>query len=626
MRHRRSPRSSFPRVFPWLWPAIVLLMVSSGVDVAWGCVLGGVAAPRAHLWRGRLETQLQALLSGTRDERLKAAARSADLFERRSIETPDPSDPEPEEIAWALLNAIEMQPDDFVGWSILDSFIGSPNRGVHMLLRDALHASSPNVRARAVRFFTYNDDDEAMPALESLWEGGLPEWARADLIEALARQKSSRYAEDFIRLTADDDPGVALAAVEALDDLDDVRSLPRMLELARTGGPALSPAALSALASWPESDEAFRFVLASSFGEGRTKGLALGVLGVFRRAEGDQRLLEVLDGPDADPDDPLHGLLLRLAAARALEDSDLPGVTESILRLMTTEAEAHEWVVGGGLILLHKRDDPAALPGLAALAPVIRSEDREAYDDLVEYLGRSNPSDTHGTLISTECNLGPPDPDDPDTWHVVAPCGFRSIRCSDGPAFAGSSWLEKRIPDGTLLTVDDRFDRDGKTWGYADWDDGICWVPMDLLGRGAATRANPPDSLNPEIDVPAGALASKTAKRLVGSGVLEVLDQEGDVAGVAFHLELQGPTLVSLLEAIRDDARRAVADDMDDVVEEAAAPRDDETALDDSGAAGGDEVVTESPDEAGGDDVAPENSDEVGGVEAVEDPDDGEEN
>jgi len=67
MRHRRSPRSSPPRLFPRLWPAIVLLIVSSGVDVAWGCIRGGVVAPRAHLWRGRLESQLQALNTGTRE-------------------------------------------------------------------------------------------------------------------------------------------------------------------------------------------------------------------------------------------------------------------------------------------------------------------------------------------------------------------------------------------------------------------------------------------------------------------------------------------------------------------------------------------------------------------------------
>src|SRR5262245_48198296 len=219
MRHRRSPRSSFPRLFPRLWPAIVLLIVTSGVDVAWGCVRGGVVAPRQALWRSRLQSQLRALNTGTREERLEAAGRGEDLFERAGDEAADASDPEPDEIALALLNAIEMQADDFVAWSIVDDFIGGSNPGIHLLLRDALHASSPNVRARAVSFFTWNDDAEAAPDLESLWNGGVPEWARADLITALAEQESTRYAEDFIRLTGDDDPAVALAAVEALDEL-----------------------------------------------------------------------------------------------------------------------------------------------------------------------------------------------------------------------------------------------------------------------------------------------------------------------------------------------------------------------------------------------------------------------
>jgi HEAT repeat protein len=590
MRHRRSPLSSYPRFFPRSWPAIVLLIVSSGVDVAWGCVRGGVVAPRAHLWRGRLESQLQALNTGTREERLEAAGRSAELFERANNEAADPSDPEPEEIAWALLNAIEMQPDDFVGWSIVDGFIGSSNRGVRLLLRDALRASSPNVRARAVRFFTLNDDDEAAPALESLWEGGLPEWARADLITALAGSKSTRYAEDFIRLTADDDPSVAFAAVEALDKLDDIRALPRMLELARDGGPALSLAALDALSSWPESDEAFQVVLASTFAKGPARGRALALLGGFRRTEGDERLLELVNGSE-------DGIGLRLTAARALENSDLPAVTDAILHLLETAGgDDHAGVIGQGLRILRNRDDPGALPGLIALAPSIEEGDRDSYDELVEYLGRTDTIDTHSVLISTECNFGPPDPDDPDTWHVMAPCGVRSIRCAEGPAFPGESWLEKRLPDGTLVTLLDRFDRDGETWALADWDSGLCWVPMSLLERGAATGARPPDRLNPEIDLPAGALVSKRAQQFVESGVVEVLDREDDAVGVAFHLELQGSTLVSLVQELRDDARRAVAEQVDDVVEELA-PHDDEAALDDAADTGGDDVALEEPDE-----------------------------
>jgi hypothetical protein len=146
------------------------------------------------------------------------------------------------------------------------------------------------------------------------------------------------------------------------------------------------------------------------------------------------------------------------------------------------------------------------------------------------------------------------------------------------------------------VTLSDRFDRDGETWGLADWDSGFCWVPMSLLERGAATGARPPDRLNPEIDLPAGALASRRAQQLVASGVVEVLDREDEAVGVAFHLELQGPTLVSLVEELRDDARRAVAEQMNDVVEDLA-PHDDDAALDDAEDAGGDDVALEEPDE-----------------------------
>ncbi|HET8947779.1 MAG TPA: HEAT repeat domain-containing protein [Candidatus Polarisedimenticolia bacterium] len=499
---------------------------------------------------------------------------------------------------WALLNAIEMQADDFVGWSILDDFIGSGDPAVHLLFRDALHASSSNVRARAVEFFSYNEDAEAAPLLESLWDGDVPEWARADLITALADNGSTRYAEDFIRLTADEDPAVAVAAVEALDELDDIRALPRLLDLARAGGPFLSLAALEALSSWPESDEAFRFILESSFDRGAKQTAALRALGIFQRLEGDERLLEVLTGSEDDPDQPELNSSLRVIAGRSLEESELQGVTDAILDLMSAaHGEDGDWVLGEGIRILHNRNDPAALPGLTVLSPRIPHGLRDKYDELIEYLGRSDHTASTTTLISTECSFAPPDPDDPATRHVVAPSGLRSIRCAEGPGVAGESWLERRLPDGELVTLFDRFDRGGETWGEVDAPDGVCWVPLRLLERGAATGARPPDPLNPEIDLPAGALASKTARSLLKADVLEVLDQEDDAVAVAFHLEPSGPTLVSLLEAMRDDARRAVTDQMEDVLDEFSEPDGGDVALDDSAGAEGDDVALDEPEE-----------------------------
>jgi HEAT repeat protein len=555
-------------------PAIVLLVVTSGVDVAWGCLLGRVVDPKeaTQHWRKHLEAELAILYSGTIDERLDAAERVAALFVRADDEAPDPSDPGEDEVALALGNVIALQPDEYVSWTVVDALMLRDREAVHPLLRDALGASSPNVRAHAVRSFQDHEDGEATPFLEDLWGAGLPEWARPDLVLALAHQGSKRYLDEFLHLAAGEDPALALAAIAALETLADERAIPTLVESTRAESPAVIVAAMDALSSWPDSDEAFRTILAISRGSGEERGEAIDLLAGFERPEGDERLLEVLTAPGQAS--------LRLDAARGLENSDLPGVTEAIVALLDDD---REWFIGDVLVLLHNRNDPAALSGLASMTPPAGDNVRKELDDLIEYLGRQD-TDDRTVIVSTSCGSSSPDPDDPGTDYLEAPRGSHSVRCDRGPGIAGESWFDGRIPDGAPVTLLDRFDRDGATWALVEWDSD-CWVPMTALGRGKPAAADPPGRLDPELDLPAGALASKKARHLIDSGVIEVLDTEGDVAGVAFHLELGGPTLVTLLEGLRTDARRAVEDQLDDVLDVAGDLEDewaDESAPDDS--------------------------------------------
>ena len=557
MRHRRSPRSAPAfRITPLL-PAIVLLVVTSGVDVAWGCLLGRVVETKeaTQHWRKRLEAELAILYSGPIDERLDAAERVAALFVRADDEAPDPSDPGEDEVALALGNVIALQPDEYVSWTVVDALMLRDREVVHPLLREALGASSPNVRAHAVRSFQDHQDGEATPLLEDLWGAGLPEWARPDLVLALAHQGSKRYLDEFLHLAADEDPALALAAIAALETLDDERAIPTLVESTRAASPAVRIAAMDALSSWPDSDEAFRTILAISRGSGEERGEAIDLLVGFQRPEGDERLLEVLTAPGE--------ARVRLDAARGLEDSDLPGVTEAVLDLLDDD---REWFISDVLDVLHNRNDPAALPRLEAMTPPDGDSVREQLDDLVAYLGREDLEDDRTTTVSVSCSLRITDSDDPDSWHIEAPRGLHSVRCDRGPGIAGESWFDRRIPDGAMVTLEDRFDRDGATWGLVEWDSD-CWVPMTALGQGKQVSADPPGRLDPELDLPAGALASKRARHLIETGVIEVLDTEGDVAGVAFHLELGGPTLVTLLEGLRADARHAVEDQLDDVLD-----------------------------------------------------------
>ena len=590
MRHRRIPRTTSavpPSLRPW--PAIALLIVSTSVDVAWGRG-GSVSQPRRReAEHQRLEQTLRALFKDRLPGFFAKATAPADDGEDAtppctSDDPPSPPD-EPPEVAMfiSVLTEVFSMPDDYLGWTMLDEILddGSTTPEAAPLLLAALEAPSPNIRARALDYFADLAEplEDALPLLESLWEGGLPDWARTDLIAALARQESPSHLEDFLALTSDPDPLVRLAAIDALTELPGEEALERLLELARTGERSERRVALLGVGSHTSSEKALATVLAAAREDDPLESQAIGLLTGFPQSEAEERLLEYIRGVGVDPE-------LKLQAAKGMVYSEQPGVTDALLDLLdrpeVQETSTHVLRV---LEMLRDRGDPAAVPRLREQAQA-RGGDGSDYGVLSRYLTGEADEAPKWTIVS--CEVASLDVDGPSTWHVVAPRGRGSVRCSDGPGMPGESWLESRIHDGALVTIEKRFDRD-ETWARLGFGDAEgCWVPQRFLERGAGPEVWPIDPDAPELDLPAEALAPRAVRRLIRKGAIEPFDSEAGVVGVVLHPRVGGPTIEDLFAALQDGPGIAAADRMDDIldeIEEAA----EEAAIDASDRSGEDE-------------------------------------
>jgi len=239
-------------------PAIVLLLVTPGVDVAWGssgCILtvdGEVdeeeGAPASGSWRTRLEQSLKAMWTGSLQDRLEAIAAADELLEVDGNEDEeDPDNPTPEEIADRLIEFLDSEPDEWVVWNLLDTLEFDEGEAVRSLFRAALSSSSPTLRAKAAGFYIFEEDPEAVPLLEELWDTGVPEWGLDDLMSALVNQGSTTHLPAFLRRTGDPDPRVRRSAILALADLHDETTLPHLLALARADDARTRGAAIVAL-------------------------------------------------------------------------------------------------------------------------------------------------------------------------------------------------------------------------------------------------------------------------------------------------------------------------------------------------------------------------------------------
>src|SRR5262249_46242937 len=146
--------------------------------------------------------------------------------------------------------------DDWISSRLLQNLSEHPCELLNPLYRDALTDPSPNVRWRAIQWFRSQSDPESVEFLEDLWSSEERPWVRADIMEALAWNNSSRFVKEWLRLARGEDTALAIAAIHALKALENEEFIPDLAALSRGDSQVLRAAAIQALASWPDSQDA----------------------------------------------------------------------------------------------------------------------------------------------------------------------------------------------------------------------------------------------------------------------------------------------------------------------------------------------------------------------------------
>ena len=508
-----------------------------------------IGATRASGGAPDIAASLRALTTGSLEERIEAAEDADTLVGRLKS---DPSGLSSEDLVARLIDAMGQETDDWVSRTMLEALIVEDNRSLSPLFRAAIESHSPNLRAIALRWYMIQDDPNALDDLEGLWDEGVPPWARSDLMDALVEQGSTRFNRDFIRLAVASDRAVRVRALAALGKMVDDDGLTVLMEASREPDRRLAATAIDSLTKWPDSEAALDAVLSAARSGAPARYDALKALASFPQERSGQRLIEVLRDPDSGS---FHEV-----AAESLRDSDHPEATGALVKRLRLAFEADEESLANTILnVLSDRDDPEALPDLRMIAASLDPDgaDRPPQSALLELIADLDPdassvAGNHGFSVTLSCGLDVPDPDDPEVRHIVAPRGRATVRCWQRPGSAGESWDTARIPSGALFVPQDYFERNGETWMLAESPDGDdCWVPERLSARGAGAGAPRSATLH-EIDLPAAALRTSLARKLLASEAIDSFDEEDEVVGVVIRMDPKDPRLVRWSDELLD--------------------------------------------------------------------------
>jgi HEAT repeat protein len=554
-------RSPAPRVLRVLTVLSVLLAVLFGSGTA----------------RASEDDVLGVLLNGTAQERLRAADDVSSILQHGVLYSGAGDPRSIDDMVDSLIHFLRLETDDWISRALLDSLVWDDNPALNRLYRAALDSGSVNLNAMGIRHFTLRTDPDAVEALESLWERGVPSWVRPELIRALAEHGSATYLAEFMRLARDDDPDVREAAIEALGTLAREEAIPVLRRLARDGTREDQEGALEALGAFPKSDEAFAAVMhAGQEGEQAIKATAVRTLGRFGRPEADALLIAWLEEPD--------GLDLRVTIARALADSEHPDATAALVRLLhQPDVTPASWIASVVVNILHNRDDPDAVPGLRDLAGT---------QELIDYLSRDRSDGDRTIIVTTSCSFGAPiSPDDPRAWRVAPPPPFETIRCWAGPDLPGDPDDDERIVAGTLVRITDHFEARDASWvEIAGNGADSCWVPMRALEKGSATGTPvswPRRHVRHEFDIATSDLDSTRVVRLAEAGLLEVFDPGPEISAAALEIDRTDADQIALLAASISDLESSLDTAIESILGEIQPPEEGEDGeLEQPGAAG----------------------------------------
>lgn len=486
---------------------------------------------------------LRRLFYGSPEERLDAArsiAASFPLIDRSEEDEAVIPDP-----VGTLIEFLETETDDWIGRTALEELLYKSGPEAERLFRAALDSRSPNLRAMAVRFFTDDSDPAALPLLEHLWSEDLDRWTRSDLIAALSYNDTTTRIEDIAALSTSDDPRLRRAAIDGLGKMTRDAVLPVLLRLSRSRVRAARLAALEALGDLSESNETDEALIRGTRSEDmQEQCTAVRSLGGAEAPEATATLLDLARSNGPEP-------VRALAAAQLSSPAADPALTASLAELVAAASVSHlDELAQSLLVVLHNRDDPAALPALEGLPPVATSI-RMQVSDLISYLERDQDRVTFVRAVPETNPCDSPEPEDAERLSIVAPPGRRTVRCLDAPDRPDPDDSKPRLLASTAVEESDHFTASGEIWLKVSAPEGPdCWVPLHDLTTGAPPSSRP-DAHDPvvEADVSIVETRSRTATLLQAAGVLEVFDVAGEVAGVSLHVDPRDADAVKALGA-----------------------------------------------------------------------------
>src|SRR6266581_2454881 len=439
-----------------------------------------------------------------------------------------------------LRHWVRVEKDEWISTSLLRDLDLREDEVLDPLFADALSSQSPNLRWAGIRWFKWREDGDVLATLEDLWPHEDRPWVQADLIAALALRGSMRRIDDFLDLTASDDPALAQAAIEVVGGLMEPRAVPVLTRIARSGPDDLRAAAVDALAPWSDEPPVLELLLdLSRTAETTVRGAAIRTMGTSTSPLVGERLKALaLSSEDT---------WLRAVAADSLTKID-PGASVPVLLeiLHRPATEDDSSLRSAALRALMDIDDPSVLEAISDLdVPADRMVAGEL-ETLRESLARDRETKQKTIIISSGCSLGVihTDPSDPRTRVLVPPPDLRTLRCWEGPGVAGDPEENPRLEGGSPIAIEDHFELAGESWAsIRTRSSADCWVPLRFIESAASPRASQAMDkedtmvIRREFDLPVTDVESDVAQGLMDAGLLEVIEPGDEVIGVAITID-----------------------------------------------------------------------------------------
>jgi hypothetical protein len=508
---KRPPTLSLHAARP-LATLLLILVARGGVAFAGARPLPGAETKVARKDREGPKEALAILSTGDPAERREVAQTACRRFEVLQASS---SGPATGAIVQELRRYLQREKDDWVSTLLLHEIGCLETPALHPLFLDALASPSPNLRWQAYRWFARFEAPDAVPLLERLWPDEKRVWARTSLMEALSRNRSVRYLEEFRGLAEGTDPELSSGALRDLKRLGDEIAIPLLARLAREGEIWQRRGAADALSLDPESEVALGALLdASRDTDPLTRECAVQSLARRKEKIAIGRVLAVaLTDPDGE---------VRRAGIRSLEAHAEPSTIRRTLR--------------------------------AAAAP--QGADRDAFEyRLLQYIGQADssanptptvaPDSAGGDEEELRCSFRPRPgcgPEGSGSMRAFPAAGKSSARCFRFPGIPGDPHLYWRVARGDLLFIYDHFEAQDGPWVRVGGSETPqqCWMPSGQVVP--AKMESPPREeegiLRRDFDLPAAEVASPAYAAMVRQGMIEVIDTGEGIPGVTIRVRM----------------------------------------------------------------------------------------